>query len=339
MTFTDTSPDSETYWRSIILFGRNVASYKFALAKSLLEIGTHEGELIRLEDLAEPFSRQICEHLKLNPKQSTSPSSRFLKACAEFNAGDLSQSDLIDQTTQLGFVNVIDAFHIVNQSEVPERFFMDERKESGGIRLTEDFFKMVESPTSDGLNAEVEARWRLVETAWTLGLSRNLVAITHDPELDMLFAGKKERRVSVTSSRDALNGYQKGRCFHCFSRISILEGDLALAEVDHFFPHVLKSTMPEIGLDGVWNLVLSCEHCNRGHDGKFARLPNTTLLRRLNTRNEFLISSHHPLRETLMQQTGDSKALRKDFLQRCYNRAREILIHTWEPVLRAEPVF
>ena len=54
--FTDTSPDLETYWRSIILFGRNVASYKFALAKSLIEIGGREHELIKLEDLAEPFS-------------------------------------------------------------------------------------------------------------------------------------------------------------------------------------------------------------------------------------------------------------------------------------------
>ncbi len=69
--FTDTSPGLETYWRSIILFGRNVASYKFALAKSLIEIGGREHELIKLEDLAEPFSRHVCEHLKRNPKQST----------------------------------------------------------------------------------------------------------------------------------------------------------------------------------------------------------------------------------------------------------------------------
>ena len=61
--FTDTAPELETYWRSIILFGRNVASHKFALAKSMIELGGREQELIRLEELGEPFARHACEHL------------------------------------------------------------------------------------------------------------------------------------------------------------------------------------------------------------------------------------------------------------------------------------
>ena len=38
---------------------------------------------------------------------------------------------------KLGFQNVIDAFHIVDQSEVPELFFIDERKTGKGIRITD----------------------------------------------------------------------------------------------------------------------------------------------------------------------------------------------------------
>src|SRR4030095_3016186 len=34
--FTEVRPTLDNYWRAIILFGRNVASYKFALGKSLL---------------------------------------------------------------------------------------------------------------------------------------------------------------------------------------------------------------------------------------------------------------------------------------------------------------
>lgn len=34
--FQEEHPSLESYWRSIVLFGNNVASYKFALAKSLL---------------------------------------------------------------------------------------------------------------------------------------------------------------------------------------------------------------------------------------------------------------------------------------------------------------
>ena len=36
--FYEIEPSLENYWRAIILFGRNVASYKFALAKSLYEL-------------------------------------------------------------------------------------------------------------------------------------------------------------------------------------------------------------------------------------------------------------------------------------------------------------
>ena len=37
--FYEIEPSLENYWRAIILFGRNVASYKFALAKALIEYG------------------------------------------------------------------------------------------------------------------------------------------------------------------------------------------------------------------------------------------------------------------------------------------------------------
>ncbi|WP_188032876.1 hypothetical protein [Psychrobacter sp. ANT_WB68] len=51
-------------------------------------------------------------------------------------------------------------------------------------------------------------------------------------------------------------------------------------------------------------MVLACSDCNRGTNGKFAKLLDIKLLERLHTRNEYLIGSHHPLRETLMLQTG-----------------------------------
>lgn len=47
-SFYSRSPHIEDYWRGIILFGRNVASYKFALAKSLLDVNPQSGELVKL---------------------------------------------------------------------------------------------------------------------------------------------------------------------------------------------------------------------------------------------------------------------------------------------------
>ncbi len=61
--FTEKSPSLENYWRSIILFGRNVASYKFALGQSLLELSKNRTEVLTLEELAVPFSRHLCAHL------------------------------------------------------------------------------------------------------------------------------------------------------------------------------------------------------------------------------------------------------------------------------------
>lgn len=339
MEFLEKQATGGDYWRSIILFGRNVASYKFALAQALLEFKGRGNDLVALEELALPFARNVCKHLMESPKQSTSTSSRFLEACRNYNGGKITQVDLVETTRRIGFVNVIDAFHVVNNANLPHRFFIDERRETGGIRLTENLFQLLDAPASQDLGLEVEARWNLVETAWDLGISNRLISIGYDPLNGNLFTRPENRRIDVTSCRDALNGYQKGKCFHCFDDISIFPEDDALADVDHYFPHTLRTLVAGFSVNGVWNLVLACKSCNRGHDGKFARVPSLNLLGRLFRRNEFLIGSHHPLRETLMSQTGGTPGARRDFLQARHNEASTALIHHWEPEARGEEVF
>lgn len=339
--FVEVQPTLENYWRSIILFGRNVASYKFALGKSLLELAQQREETISLEELAEPFSRHICEHLANSSKQATSSSSRFLDSCRKFNAGELKKEELLDTTVKLGFSNVIDAFHFVHDSDISVRFFRDERKDgTKGIRLSDDLFKLTERYQYQNLPIEVEARWRLVETAWELNLPRQVLTVGFEPEGELLVVNNRlYERKSITSCRDALNGYQKGRCFYCFRDISIMEGATDLADVDHFFPHTLKPYGLGQLLDGVWNLVLACQTCNRGPSGKFAQLPELRFLERLHTRNSFYIESHHPLRETLILQTGASETERRAFLQNAYRQSKELLVQNWKPEFEDEPAF
>jgi 5-methylcytosine-specific restriction endonuclease McrA len=231
---------------------------------------------------------------------------------------------------------VIDRFHNVNGGEIAERFFI---KEQGGIRVTENLFKLFADTESHNLLYETEARWRLVETAWDLNLSRNLITIQTDNDGIELFTNNNGRRVDVTSSRGALNGYQKGKCFYCYDRISIISGDDTLADVDHFLPHTLIKTGDNYNVNGVWNLVLACQDCNRGSDGKFAKVPTSKLLKRLHKRNEYLITSHHPLRETLISQTGKTENHRKQYIQGCYDNAIRHLIHTWEPTPKDSETF
>ena len=52
-------------------FGRNVASYKFALGQALLELSSRQQTFVRLEDLAVPYAAGICEHLQVEDRQST----------------------------------------------------------------------------------------------------------------------------------------------------------------------------------------------------------------------------------------------------------------------------
>ena len=333
MRFYEKDLSKETLWRAIILFGNNVASYKFALGESLLSLASEGKSLIALEELAPRFSSSICRHIKDSPRQGTFKSSAFLTACKEFNEGKIDEDALIQITVRQGFNNVIDAFHVVNRQYVPVRFFSDERATSKGIALTDELLSLTESRQYDNLPHEVEARWRLVETAWSLGVTPSLLQVSYaEAEGDLIFRDEK-RRINISSCRNALNGYQKGKCFFSGDDISVEPLAHNLCDIDHFFPYKLKE-YPEFGsinIDGVWNLVLSCKDCNRGYDGKFAKVPSLRLLERLHCRNEYYINSHHPLRETIMNQTGQKEPDRRKFLQNMHNMARVRLIHTWEP--------
>ena len=112
-----------------------------------------------------------------------------------------------------------------------------------------------------------------------------------------------------------------------------------MADIDHFFPFCLNEHGVRTNIDGIWNLVLACANCNRGVAGKFTRVPDTKYLSRLNRRNSYLIESHHPLRDTLMNQTGSTERKRKAFLQDCDAFARSRLIHRWEPIQEGEAAF
>ena len=340
--FYEIEPSLENYWRSIILFGRNVASYKFALAKALYDLKDSGDTVITLDKLAVPFAKNITEHLVICDKQGTSANSNFLNGCRDFNSNKLSHDELIELTVRSGSNNVIDAFHNVHQSEIPSRFFIDERKTKGGIVLTDNFFKLGEQFQYKSLVDETEARWRLVETAWELNLPKHLIQVDYKEETREFFADNKLRRVAVTSASPALNGYQKGKCFYCFREISIdSENTDTFADVDHFFPHVLRQCDAEKPINGVANLVLACTDCNRGQQGKFAQLPSIKLLKRLYKRNEYLITSHHPLRETLIAQTGNSSEKRQRFLQDAYSCVEKNYgaFKKWEPDSQGDIIF
>ena len=94
----DISPTDKDFFRAVVLYGRNVASYKFALAESLIGIASEGKDYVRLQDLAVPFSEAICRHLKIQDKQNTNPSNSFLDKLRAFNRGEISVAEKIDST-------------------------------------------------------------------------------------------------------------------------------------------------------------------------------------------------------------------------------------------------
>ncbi|MCD0171943.1 HNH endonuclease domain-containing protein, partial [Deinococcus sp. 23YEL01] len=135
-------------------------------------------------------------------------------------------------------------------------FFEDDRRGRGGIVLTDHLLALpADRAIQHGnLRHEVEARWRLVETAWSLNLPPRQLQVRFDDQTgDLSIVAEDRRRRSVTQARHALDGYQRGRCFYCGREIS-LEADTLNAEVDHVFPWILPSRGLNIDIDGIWNL-------------------------------------------------------------------------------------
>ncbi len=109
----------------------------------------------------------------------------------------------------------------------------------------------------------MDARWNLVQTSWGLGLGTRLVSVEIVPDeaaID-LYAPARLRRGPIAGVRDALSGYQDGRCAYCHSLFTDI-GTSRVA-VDHVLPFVLMSRGWHKGdLHQVWNLVLACYACN-----------------------------------------------------------------------------
>jgi len=330
--FQINDPSLESQWRALILFGKNSATYKFAFAKSLLELVNNETTKISLAELSKPFSKNIIEHLKENDKQGNSKSSSFLNICRSHIRGEVSDNELWAKTEKLGFVNVVDAFQNLNGAQIPDIFY-EKNYKSGNkeIVIKDNLLKLKESFHFQNFNQEVEARWNLVETAWNLNINPKLLEVKYDENKSLFFLENDfMRRTDITSVRDSLNGYQKGKCFYSFQDISVVSGTDNLCEVDHFFPHINKTIHNKFGanINGVWNLVLANKDINRN---KSSRIPEKRFLQRLFNRNEFYIQSKHPLAETIINQTGNTKQKRIEFLNKQYQIAINNAIITWKP--------
>lgn len=303
--FREDDFSNETIWRSIILFGKNTASYKFSLAKSLLDLAKQCKSVVSYEELAEVYTPHLLDHYKSGLSQDTrSTDSLLAKTYKGYVRGDISYDELINFTAKSGFNNVVPRFHNV-KGGLPFEFY--EFNESAKQLILSDRLYELQSDTGQLLENEVEARWNLVETAWNVGIPVNLLEVKIDDSGNELYIEGVDYRTSVTAARDALSGYQKGKCFYSNQNI-----DISNIDVDHFFPVSKQSLHGEHNLNGIWNLVLAKASVNRSKSDQRA---DEYYLAKLYERNEFYIASRHPLGETIAKQTGSTRERRLKFLK------------------------
>ncbi len=333
----DKDKEKDNYWRSIILYGANVATYKFALGKALLDLKSQNRTVLTLDEIAVPFAKNICEHSKSGKAQCTNKVSSFLDATAAFNNGLISYDQLINETKKNGFKYVLDAFHVIpRKGSVSERFYdIDGTGMKRKLILTDNTFKIYQSEQFENLKNEVEARWSMVEDTWTYGTGSIESPVLYDIDTDKLFVEERTTyRRNLTYAKHAFIGYQKGKCFYCFK--SIMSGDEISCDVDHFLPFALryKEDMLKFDLNGVWNLVLACADCNKGKGGKSGSVPDKVFLERLKIRNNYLIASNHPLSNTIINQTGGNDQIRNSILERLHSNAYTHQKKYWKPLFQ-----
>lgn len=337
--FIHSGPDEATYLRSIVLFGDNTASYKFALTRALLDLAEQQRTSVTLQELAPHFAGHILNHVQTGQVQGTMRNSIFLNAAQAQVNGQLGLDDFHAITAQHAFRYVLDLYHRLPGGETSIQFYVQERKPRRLV-LTDELLALTADQRGQ-LAQETEARWQLVEHAWTearegQGGERPIVFDPLSEEL-VLVPWRYQTRKALTKFRPALSGYQKGRCFYCFAEVDPNDGEVC--HVDHVFPWSLSFRLTDTDLNGVWNLVLACAECNAGVGGKFDAIPDQRFLERLHRRNSYLIDSHHPLREALMLDTGRSAQERCAFLRRLWEQMREWQRRSWNGRPEAERLF
>jgi hypothetical protein len=297
---------NEDYWRAIILYGLNQATYKIALGQSLIRFAEKEKTHITMTELGEDFFDMYLIRLKSGKPQLATPNRQTAmeRIINLYNLGILSRSKAIEKVEKEVFNDVIDRFHKVDRIDIPMKFYERTKK---GLVIYDNVFEIFTNEKNSELINELDSRWDLLEGAFEI--KRNNSKLIND--ISNIYLVNGYERTDITKNRSVLNGYQNNVCFYCGE---IIKGNDA--HVDHVIPRKF------IYHDEIWNLVLSHEYCNLL---KSDMLPGQTYIEKLIERNEYFIKSNHPISGKLRLQLGRSPNKRREKMNKIYTDAKMVL--------------
>lgn len=262
---------------------------------------------VSYDDIRDNFIAVFLDHYKNCPFQFTRGSTNLTKACDRHLTGSLTWDELVAVAERHIYNNVFDAFHNVGGGTITqEHILFENHSKERRLVLTEALNEIQSSPgVRDSIVAENAARWRAVEEAWRNSISPSMIL---DPSSGFFYTISNRERINLRSAVNTLTPYQKGLCFYCGIKLRP-EGnssDPDYPDVDHCIPlSLFKILSAEFNPNGVWNLVLACKDCNRGQNGKFDRVPESTYFDILTKRNLYFAEEHkHSMRFSVLSSLG-----------------------------------
>jgi hypothetical protein len=133
------------------------------------------------------------------------------------------------------------------------------------------------------------------------------------PSVTSKLIDKNESRTIKKKIRDLVIEHAQGQCFYC-------EEFTEVFDIDHFIPFAFIFDHP------LWNLVYSCQECNRGKEGKFEKLPRRHFLNKLLLNNRELVNNSALAKEYFQKNNILNEHIQKTY-QNCINAG----FKTWEP--------
>ncbi|MGE5580209.1 MAG: HNH endonuclease [Bacillota bacterium] len=306
------------FWRAIILYGLNTATYKMALGQCLADLVRQGRTQISLDNLALEFHTLYKKRLENGKPQLVTPGRQsIMEQVVELSSlGQIDEETIISRVKAQPFAEVIPRFHTVNGQALAVKFY---EVVKDNLIISDETCRLFEGGRGFDLLYELGSRWSLLESSFQM--RRDDSALVNDVRRFYLERGYA--RTEITSLVPALQGYQNGICFYCGEAMGEEE-----IHVDHVIPRQL------VHHDEVWNLVLAHDFCNQQ---KSDALTERYYIEKLIERNEALIMSNHPLKKRLIAELGETPARRQQNVWKVYEDGRTVLRYTWEGIRGYNP--
>lgn len=297
------------YWKAIILYGLNNATYKIALGKSLIDLTQTGITTVLWEELSKSFLHQYVQRLQENnTPQQANPSRMTVmeRIVKELHAGRITETEAIVQVSQKGFNDVIPRFQTILKDKdlVQNKFYTFDFGKK--LILHDALFEVSETGIAP-LEGELETRWSLLEGAFTI--VKDNWQLSND--IREIYLSKGHARKCLSGNIPFLNGYQGDTCFYCGEPMAAND-----IHVDHVLPRQV------IHNDEVWNLVLSHSYCNTSKSDK---LVGPHYIEKLIARNENIMGSNHPLKAKIEKELGSTPLKRRHKLQWHYGNVKDVI--------------